>query len=100
MANAGLQMVALQMRAQPVAQHVGSRGLADAANIVALPLHRQQGGIADRATIDQLPTVAREADVQSPSLLIVGEVTAMALAGANQEHGTVRPVPHAVGDLA
>ena len=53
-----------------------------------------------RCGLDQLPTVAREADVQSPSLLIVGEVTAMALAGANQEHGTVRPVPHAVGDLA
>ena len=55
MADAGLQMVALQVGPQARAELVRGDGLADGADVVALALHRQQRGAADRARVDRRP---------------------------------------------
>ena len=53
MADTGLHVVALQIRAQFAAEIVGSNGLADGADVVTLALHCKQHGAADCIGVDR-----------------------------------------------
>jgi hypothetical protein len=55
MAGAGLQVPALAERRERYTEVVRGRGLADAADVVALALDRQQRGARDRRRIDRPP---------------------------------------------
>ena len=55
MADAGLHVVALEIRPQIAAQIVRGNRLADGADVVALAFDGQQRGLADRARIDLRP---------------------------------------------
>ena len=55
MADAGLHVVALEIRAQLAAQIVRRHRLAHRTDVVALAFDRQQHGAADRGRIDVSP---------------------------------------------
>src|SRR3546814_14441710 len=57
MADARLEVMALQMGTKARAERVGGRGLAHGADIVLFPFDRQQRGLADRARIDLPPAI-------------------------------------------
>ena len=64
MADIGLQVMALQMRAQRAAEIVRGGGLAERADVVAAALDGQQRRVADRARIDLAAAIGEVAGGQ------------------------------------
>ena len=92
MADAGLEMVALAIRAQPIAEGMGRDGLADRADVVAFALDGQQHHAPDHARINAVAPPLQLAErklmlTKAASCTKPGQTRRKGAAVAHRHHG-------------